>query len=60
MSLLKMPPTRSEIRLAQVAVKAYEMLGDEAGRTISPRTLEVANWPEDQASPESEYPTLTR
>ena len=57
MTLLKMPPTRTEIRMAQVAVVAAERLGDEE---VGPLTREVANFPMDQASPESEWPTLNR
>ncbi len=51
-----MPPTTTEVMMARVAVKSARKLGIE----VDERTMTIATWPEEDRSPESEWPTLGR
>jgi len=55
-SLLKMPPTATEIHAARLGMMTSEMLGKEP----NPLMREVANFPIEDSSPESEWPTIGR
>ena len=50
----KVPPTRSEIQMGRVAVKAARILGEEPDAV----SKAIAEFPPAQASPESMWPTL--